>query len=65
MLRVADLILRVNLSTFLLALAAFSGVAWLLDPLFHRMGLALLTADSLQGFWTTLYNSTIWRFIPV
>ena len=39
------LILRVNLSTFLLGLAAFSGIAYLLDPLFHRMGLALLTAD--------------------
>lgn len=55
------LILRVNLSTFLLGLAAFSGIAYLLDPLFHRMGLALLTADSLGGLWTTLYNSTIWR----
>lgn len=55
------LILRVNLSTFLLGLAAFSGVAYLLDPLFHRIGLALLTADSLQGFWTALYNSTIFR----
>ena len=55
------LILRVNLSTFLLCLAVFSGAAYLLDPLFHRIGLALLTADSLQGFWTALYNSTIFR----
>jgi uncharacterized protein (TIGR03546 family) len=55
------LILRVNLSSFLLGLAAFSGLAYLLDPLFHRIGLALLTADSLQGFWTTLYNSSFWR----
>jgi uncharacterized protein (TIGR03546 family) len=23
--------------------------------------LALLTADSLQGLWTAMYNSTIWR----
>ena len=55
------LILRVNLSTFLLSLAAFSALAYLLDPLFHRIGLALLTADSLQGLWTTLYNSSFWR----
>ena len=55
------LILRVNLSTFLLGLAAFSALAYLLDPLFHRIGLALLTADSLQGLWTTLYNSSFWR----
>jgi len=56
------LILRVNLSTFLLGLAAFSGIAYILDPLFHRLGLAFLTAESLQGLWTTLYNSTFWRF---
>jgi uncharacterized protein (TIGR03546 family) len=55
------LILRVNLSTFLLGWAAFSGLAYLLDPLFNRLGLALLTADSLRGFWTILYNSTFWR----
>jgi uncharacterized protein (TIGR03546 family) len=55
------LILRVNLSTFLLALAVFSGLAYLLDPLFHLLGLALLTADSLQGLWTTLYNSSFWK----
>ncbi len=55
------LILRVNLSTFLLGLAAFSAIAYGLDPLFHRLGLAILTADALQDFWTALYNSTFWR----
>jgi len=55
------LVLRVNLSTFLLGLAAFSGIAYLLDPLFHRLGLAFLLADSLQGLWTALYNSTFWK----
>lgn len=55
------LIIRVNLSAFLLGLAFFSGVAYLLDPLFHQIGLAALTADPLQGTWTTLYNSTLWR----
>lgn len=55
------LILRVNLSTFLLGLAAFSGLAYLLDPIFHRLGLAFLLADSLRGLWTTLYDSTFWR----
>ena len=55
------LVLRVNLSTFLLGLAAFSGLAYLLDPLFNRLGLFFLTADSLQGFWTDLYNSSFWR----
>jgi uncharacterized protein (TIGR03546 family) len=55
------LFLRVNISIFLLGLAAFSGVAYFLDPLFHHLGLAVLTADSLQGLWTALYNSTLWR----
>ena len=55
------LLLRVNLSTFLLGLVFFSGLAYLLDPLFHRIGLAVLTAGSLEGLWTSLYNSTLWR----
>ncbi|MFM8550832.1 MAG: TIGR03546 family protein [Nitrospiraceae bacterium] len=32
-----------------------------MDPLFHRVGLAVLTHESLGGLWTTLYNSTLWR----
>jgi uncharacterized protein (TIGR03546 family) len=55
------LVLRVNLSAFLLGTAFFSGVAYLLDPLFHRVGLAVLTAPSLYGVLTALYNSTLWR----
>lgn len=55
------LVLRVNLSAFFLGLAFFSGVAYLLDPLFHRIGLAVLTTGSLEGLWTALYNSTLWR----
>ncbi len=55
------LILRVNLSAFLLGLGVFSGMAYLLDPLFHWYGLHILTALSLEGLWTSLYNSTLWR----
>ena len=55
------LILRVNLSAFLLGLGVFSGVAYLLDPLFHWYGWHILTAPSLEGLWTSLYNSTLWR----
>jgi uncharacterized protein (TIGR03546 family) len=57
----AILILRVNLSAFLLGLGLFSGIAYALDPLFHRIGLAVLTAPSLVNLWTSLYNSTLWR----
>jgi uncharacterized protein (TIGR03546 family) len=55
------LVLRVNLSAFLLGLAFFSGLAYLLDPLFHRIGLFVLTIGWLEGLWTALYNSTLWR----
>ena len=55
------LLLRVNLSAFLLGLAFFSALAFALDPLFHQIGLALLTLPALNGMWTALYNSTLWR----
>lgn len=56
------LIFRVNLSTFLLGLIFFSSLSYLLDPLFHRIGLTVLTAGPLKGFWTMLYNCTVCRF---
>ncbi len=55
------LVLRVNLSAFLLGLALFSALAFALDPLFHQIGLAILTTPALSGLWTELYNSTLWR----
>jgi len=54
-------LLRVNLSAYLLGTAFFSAIAYLLDPLLHRIGFLLLTASPLEGLWTALYNSTIWR----
>ncbi|MDE3117995.1 MAG: TIGR03546 family protein [Nitrospirota bacterium] len=55
------LVIRVNLSAFLLGLPVWSGLAFGLDPLFHRVGLAVLTNGSLASLWTSLYNSTLWR----
>lgn len=55
------LVLRVNLSTFVAATLALSGIAYLLDPLFHLIGRAVLTLDLLQGTWTALYNTTWFR----
>ena len=55
------LMLRVNLSAFLVGLALFTGIAYLLDPLFHQLGLAVLTASSLESLWTSLYQSVWWR----
>lgn len=56
------LVIRVNLSAFLLGVTLFSGLAFGLDPFFHRIGLAVLTHESFEGLWTSLYNSTLWRF---
>ncbi len=55
------LLLRVNLATFVLVWVGFSGLAYLLDPLFHSFGYKILTTASLQSVWTSLYNSTPWR----
>lgn len=55
------LLLRVNLTTFILAWFGFSGMAYLLDPVLHAFGLHILTTDALRGIWTSLYNSTLWR----
>lgn len=55
------LVLRVNLSAFLLGFALFSALAFALDPLFHALGLAVLTAPSLEGLFTSLYNNTLMR----
>lgn len=55
------LVLRVNLSAFGLGWAFFSAAAYLLDPLFHRMGQAALTAPALMNFWTGLYNAAWFR----
>jgi uncharacterized protein (TIGR03546 family) len=54
-------ILRVNFAAFFLGLAVFTGIAYLLDPLFHLLGLAVLTAPLLEGLWTSLYQSVWWR----
>ena len=57
------LVLRVNLSLFLVSLALFSGIAWLLDPLAHSLGKVLLEAGMLEGLWTAMYNTGFWRLL--
>ena len=55
------LVLRVNLSAFILGLGVFTVLAFALDPVFDQVGFAVLTMKSLEGLWTDLYNSTLWR----
>ncbi|MBU1571091.1 MAG: TIGR03546 family protein, partial [Proteobacteria bacterium] len=55
------LILRVNISIFIVGTGIFSGISYLLDPVFHITGLGLLTAEPLGAFWTILYNLPLLR----
>ncbi len=55
------LVLRVNLTGFILGWMVFSAAAFILDPLFHRLGMAVLSADALSGLWRTLYESAFWH----
>lgn len=50
------LVVRVNLSAFLLALAGFSVLAWFIDPLSISLGNQLLMAPGLQETWVSLYQ---------
>ncbi|MDH5613007.1 MAG: TIGR03546 family protein [Gammaproteobacteria bacterium] len=52
---------RINLAAFLLALAFFTGLAYLLDPVFHNVGLFILQYAEMQATWTNMYNSIFWR----
>jgi uncharacterized protein (TIGR03546 family) len=54
-------ILRVHLSTFFVFWAIFSGLAYLLDPWFHQLGMSWLTNANLNDFWTGLYQSQWWQ----
>lgn len=53
--------LRVNISAFILFWPLFSAVAYLLDPFFHTIGWALLTAPSLESLWTVFYNIAFFK----
>ncbi|MGJ8693820.1 MAG: TIGR03546 family protein [Thalassotalea sp.] len=55
------LFIRVHLGSFLLALGFFSGVGYLLSPLFVSVGEAVLTAESLQGLFTSLYQLNLFK----
>ena len=55
------LLFRINLAAFLLAWAVFSGIAYLLDPLFHDLGKLILHHESLNALWTEMYNQPVWR----
>lgn len=52
----AACLLNVSFGGFLIGWTIFVPLGFLLDPVFHAVGLALLQAPALTGFWTALYN---------
>jgi len=40
----------------------FSGIAYILDPLFHQIGLAVLTSDGMQEFWNSFFSNSLFLF---
>lgn len=54
-------ILRVNGAAFVAGVALFAMLGYLLDPLFHQLGLYLIRLESLNALWVTMYNTTLWR----
>lgn len=54
-------LLNVSFGGAMLGWALFVPLGFVLDPLFHGIGLALLQAPSLRPLWTTLTNTP---FIP-
>lgn len=53
--------LRINLFILFLSFPVWSGIAWMVDPYSASIGEGLLTSDSLNGLWTSLYQSDFMR----
>ncbi len=56
------LFFRVNLSAFLVGTLLFKSLSFLLNSIFHEIGLKLLTSDFYHNTGTYLYNITFWKF---
>ena len=55
----APIVLRLSLSTFLMAWICSIPVGFLLDPVFHRLGSALLSSESLTPLWIQAANAPL------
>ena len=51
--------LNVSFGGGMLGWALFVPLGFLLDPVFHAVGLELLQAGSLRGLWTSMYNTPL------
>ena len=54
------IIVNINIATAMFSFVLFSAIAYMVDPLFHRIGYFLLVdLNSLKDLWTYLYNFPI------
>jgi uncharacterized protein (TIGR03546 family) len=54
------LVLDVNLSAATLSMLVFGLIAFIFDPIFHKLGYFLLVdVEGLKGVWTVMYNAPI------
>ncbi len=55
-------IINLNFALLLVGFFFFSGIAYILDPLFHEIGLAVLTSEGMQEFWNSFFINPIFLF---
>ncbi len=55
----APVVLRLSITTFLLGWIAAIPVGFLLDPVFHGLGSALLSSEFLTPLWTQAFNAPL------
>lgn len=56
------LLINLNFALLLLGFFFFSGIAYILDPVFHQIGLAVLTSSGMQDFWNEFFSNSLFLF---
>lgn len=52
-------IINMNIGIMILSFVLFSGIAYILDPVFHNLGYTILKTDSLTGVWENVFSCPI------
>ncbi|MCH8312650.1 MAG: TIGR03546 family protein [Nitrospinae bacterium] len=52
-------IINMNIGIMILSFVLFSGIAYILDPVFHDIGYTILKSDSLVGIWENVFSCPI------
>jgi len=53
------LLINMNIGIMILSFVLFSGFAYILDPVFHDLGYAILKSDSLAGIWGNVFSCPV------